>query len=159
METKLKYIIPYKYREIWYKIRNWINPRQKWLIKKIPNDWKDKDTILRIVIFECVKHYIECEEALEILNNENPPEQKKFIDELKEVYQMITVEIPMLEKEVEEEWKNIKIKFPEDDLEERSKKYSYKEMYGKIDELEELIDKIETKIMLWAVNNRHAIWT
>lgn len=153
METELKYIIPYKYREIWYKIRNWINPRQSWLIKKIPNDWKDKDTILRIVIFECVKHYIEGEKALEILDNNNPQEQAKFITELKEIYKLITEEIPALEKKMEEEWKLIPLHFPVED------NSSYQEKYGKIDNLEKQIDGLETKIMLWVVNNRHAIWT
>jgi hypothetical protein len=41
------------------KIHWWMFPRQKWLIKKIPNHWVDKDYLITEVIFESIIHFVE----------------------------------------------------------------------------------------------------
>jgi len=56
--------LPYYIEDTWWKIRNWFNPRQKWLTSKIPNHWIDKDTLWEICIIEGIKHYVEGENAL-----------------------------------------------------------------------------------------------
>ena len=61
---KDKMRLPYYIEDTWWKIRNWFNPRQKWLTSKIPNHWIDKDTLWEICIIEGIKHYVEGENAL-----------------------------------------------------------------------------------------------
>lgn len=38
--------------------------QQKWLTKKIPKHWIDKDALLELVIFESLVHYVEYERGL-----------------------------------------------------------------------------------------------
>lgn len=70
-------MIPYKIRRILDEIRWWWNPRQKWLIKKIPNHWIDKDYLWEICILEGIKHYVEQDGGLDCCESPNYPEWKK----------------------------------------------------------------------------------
>lgn len=162
-------MIPYKYKDIWWKIRDWFNPRQKWLTKKISNHWVDKDIIFEICILEGIKHFIEGEHALgenmcyfeSSQSDPNFPEwQKKFNIELKEKYEEITIKLPKLETELELAWKKV----PPFDFKKRSESIQinsnyYQETYGEIDRLEKEICDLKTKIMIWAVTERQSIWT
>ena len=83
-------MIPYKIRKYWDELRWWWNPRQKWLIKKIPNHWVDKDYLWEICILEGIKHYVEQDGGLDFNNyvsNQTdasyPEWQKKFDKEVK----------------------------------------------------------------------------
>jgi hypothetical protein len=38
--------------------------QQKWLTKKIPKEWMDKDGLLELLIFECLVHFVEDEKGL-----------------------------------------------------------------------------------------------
>ena len=109
-------MIPYKIRKYWDELRWWWNPRQKWLIKKIPNHWVDKDYLWEICILEGIKHYVEQDGGLDFNNyvsNQTdasyPEWQKKFDKEVKTMYDYITVILPILNKELEDAWKKDKL--------------------------------------------------
>ena len=155
------------WKDFYYnQISSRIWPRQWWLIKQIPRDWCDKNTILEIVVFACIRHYIEKdgEDALNVLSNDNPPHQAQFIKELKEMYNDICVTIPQLEKELDLEWDKISPTTNFDSLAENinkstTPKEDYQRKYGKIEELEGRIEAVKTKVCLWTINRRAEIWT
>lgn len=150
-------MIPYKYRQIWHNIRDWFNPRQRWLTKKIPNHWVDKDTLWEICILEGIKHYVEGERCFEILAD-NPEDQKKFLDEVRENYRLITEVLPSLEQGMELAWKEIPFRGL-DQINKGMSKFEYDMTYGIVDKFEKEIADTKTKIMWWAVTNREKIWT
>lgn len=151
--------LPWSWREKYYTVRDFFFPRQRWLTKAIPNGWCDKDRIIETVLFECVKHFVseDGEDALNILCNDNPPDQKRFIEELKAMYQFITVKLPELEKELEKAWDKV----PHRSLSDlnKSTKESYEQTYGEVNRLEKEIEELKTLICEWVVKNREAIWT
>lgn len=148
-----------------YTISAWFKPRNKWLTKKIPKRWQDKDTIFEICIFEGIKHYAEEEVGIEWLSNPDrwkgeqfvPQNQIDFENEVYNYYKLITEELVRLEKEMDDAWSKV----PFVPLEEWNKpgRPSYEERYGKVDKLEREIYNLKTKIMVWAVTQRESMWT
>ena len=74
---KRKYFIQYPLRQFgfiagirlgryWDNLCYFLNPRQKWLIKKIPNSWCDKTGLIPIVNFAMVIDFVEGEDALNV---------------------------------------------------------------------------------------------
>ena len=150
--------------DVWYKqISSRLWPRQKWLTSKIPRTWIDKDTLLELCVFESILHYVEGEGALEYFDSSQsdptyPEFQKKFDKEVKEMYQLITITLPALQEAQNRAW----AKVPEWNfgvMRKQMDKKTYDEIYGPINRLEEEIDDLKTKIMVWAVTNRGSIWT
>ena len=149
-------MMPWVIREKWDKLRWWLNPRQKWLTKKIPNHWIDKDYLWELVILEGIKHYVEGERVFEVLSNDNPPEQAQFLKEVRQRYNEITMALPSLEKQMEDAWKKV----PKWDIKDiNTRKVDYDATYGDLDRLEKKIFDLKTEIMEWAVKNREKIWT
>ncbi len=142
------------------------NPRNLWLINKIPRTWVDKDTIIEICLLECIKHYVEGEGALEYFEDgqKDPeyPEHQKIRDrQIKENYELATKKLPKLESQLQKEWEKIMFLKPGEDLlkylNDTSK--SYEEKYGEINRLEKEIHDLKTKVMVWVVENREYLWT
>jgi hypothetical protein len=143
----------WRWSDLRYTISCFFVSRQRWLIKKIPRRYADLDRIFEICLLEGIKSFIEKEEALGFKNGvlinfessqadpEYPEHQKVFDRELKECYELITITLVELEKQLEKEWDSVKI--PIDDLGQWIKNLNdaslpYK--YGKIDELDKKID-------------------
>jgi hypothetical protein len=156
----------YWWRNFWYEqIDSRFFPRQKWLIKKIPRTFCDKDILWEICILEGIKHYVEKDYGLgydigdyEFSQNdpEFPEHQKKFDKEVKENYDLIKIELPRLELLLEKKWDKI----PHYDLDDiNNPKKTYEERYGEVDRIEKEIDDIKTRIMVWAISKRNCIWT
>jgi len=144
-------------------MREFLFPRQKWLTKKIRNSWMDKDSIMEIVVLECIKHYVEKENAIQYFeesqkNPEYPEHQKEFDREVKENYDLLTKRLPELELQLEKEWEDIVPRRPLFTFSKDSK-LTYEQVYGRIDKLELEIENLQTKIMAWAINRRKSMWT
>ncbi len=160
--------ISYEIKNLWYGIRNFFNPRQRWLTKQIPNSWVDKDWLWELCILEGIKHYVEKDDGLgdsEIwrcyyVRNQADPEypqhQKDFDKEMYQMYDLITIRLPELEEQLEEAWSKVpkrditKLPLPPID---------YEATYGEVDRIEKEITDLKTKIMVWAITNREKIWT
>jgi hypothetical protein len=96
----------------WYKITAFFKPRQKWLTKHIPNVWQDKPELIQDILFACLIHYVEEEKGLRDvsfyeqdlkdghLSQEYYDHSVAINNDLREVYNYIKVERPVLESNV-----------------------------------------------------------
>lgn len=164
IKWRLIMLIPYPIRN-WYDcVRFWLNPRQKWLTKQIPNRWIDKDSLWELCILEGIKHYVEKDGGLHYYDAaqkdpDYPQHQREFDKEVRDNYELITVRLPAMEKELEAAWKKV----PHFDFKSfigtNTSKRDYNETYGEVDRIEGEIGFLKTQIMIWAVTKRGSIWT
>ena len=155
------------WRDFWYsQISSRLRPRNKWLTKKIPRTWVDKDTILEISIIGSLKHYVEGEEALgkDMCHFQSrqddptyPDHQKESDRQVKHYYELATQNLVALEKEFADEWDAIPIRTSNDIIKPLSQ--TYEEMYGKVNKLEQEVYDLQTEIMVWVVKNRNILRT
>ncbi len=142
-DLKIKFKVKYD------KLRYFLNPRQKWLTKQIPSEWNDKTTLIPLINFAMVKHFVEVEDANHLTNwaasGDGPA---KFHEELKDCYDYIKNRRPQLEKELD-------ASYPDEDT--RTGKYEID--YAETNRLELLINKEDTKYLTWIVINRDYFWT
>jgi hypothetical protein len=149
----------YWWSDVWYKqVSSRWRPRNKWLTKKIPRTWVDKDTILEIVVLESLKHYVdpEGEDCMNVINTECES-QREFYGEVRRNYELTTQKLVALQKELDAEWEAIPHRTLADIN--KSTKGDYERTYGKIDRLEKEIYDLQTEIMVWVVKNRNGLWT
>lgn len=129
------------YKKIYYKIRDYFNPPQKYILDVIPKDWLDKDVLIERILPIILIDFIEREKALEMID---------FGDKRVELekYYGIAKFIPELDERIEKAY------------EEASKgDFDYEFRYKKLDELEEKREKLLTELMTWMIVNRHILWT
>ena len=146
-------------RDIWYEqISSRIWPRQKWLLKKIPRTWVDKDSLLEIVVLECLKYYVD-KDGEDCFNNINTEAdgQKEFYQEVRKYYDLITVKLVALQQELDAAWDAV----PHRSLSDinKSQPGDYDRIYGEVNRLEKEISDLKTEIMVWVVKNREGLWT
>jgi hypothetical protein len=152
-----RYTMPRPIREGWWAIRAFFNPRQRWLTKKIPYQWIDKDSLIEICLLESLKHYVEGEDVFNVLSRDNPPYQKKFLDKVEHYYKVVTVQLTELEKQLAVVWNNV----PCRDLKDINNQQpgDYERIYGEVDRLEKQIKDLKTEVMVWIVTERESLWT
>jgi hypothetical protein len=123
----------------------------------------DKDHIIEICVLESLKHYIEGEEALgkdmcHFQSSQDDPSfpgwKKESDREVKKQYELVTIKLDSLEKQLKIEWNNVPTRNWRDVT-----KLDYEQTYGKIDRLEKEIYDLQTEIMVWVVKNRNILWT
>ena len=162
IETFLEYNFPIQYwvREngfnlkvklsvLYDKLRYFINPRQKWLTKQIPNEWNDKVSLIRDINFAMIVHFVEGEKCYEHTDYENSGGgHPKFAKELMECYLYIKTRRPMLDKMY---WES----FPDDE----NYTGDYLVDYAETNRLEKEIEDNDTKWLTWIVTNRGYLWT
>ena len=149
----------YWWHDVWYKqVSSRWSPRNKWLTKKVPRTWVDKDTILEIVVLESLKHYVDKdgEDCFGIINTECE-EQREFYGEVRRNYELATQKLVALQKELDAEWDTVPHRTLKDIN--NSTKDDYERIYGKINRLEQEIYDLQTEIMVWVVKNRNGLWT
>ena len=159
VDAYLQYKFPVQYylrEKLYYKIvrgydklRYFLNPRQKWLVKQIPNEWTDKVTLIKDINFAMVMHFVDGEKCFEYTDYVNSGEHHaKFARELMECYLYIKIRRPDLEKQY---W----AAYPEDD------KYTgdYETDYGAVHRLEKELDDQDKKWLNWIIDNRKYFWT
>lgn len=175
----------YWWKNQYYNLCAWINPRQKWLTKKIPNRFCDKVELIPLVLFEILVNFVEDEDGLEsiwgnrYLNEEYSEDYRKIREpirkELEEIYEYIKTDRARLEKELDESYpKAINGGDLFDHLEEDDsngkKMYklksceeiygmSYEEAYCEVRRLEALIEERDTWAMTGIIKHRDYLWT
>lgn len=96
------YTIKYRLSNAWQKVKEFFNPRQKWLTKKIPNHWADKVYLIQELNFEMLRHFVEVEMVEVPIDWHYDEGHHNAYDKIMRAYHLITVEIPNAEKEMEE---------------------------------------------------------
>jgi hypothetical protein len=151
-KLKIKRLIPYKLKEFYrIKIKTLFKPQHSRLRKIIPKHWMDLDYVLIQINFEIIKSFYEDEYKDGLIDWNSDAKHKKFAKWLESAYHYITTERPLIEKDIENAYPDVST-YP-------SSKTSYKELYGKVDELEKLMFDKDTKIINELVKNREFLWT
>ncbi len=132
-----------------WKIRDYFYPQQRWLIKKLPKHWIDKDKLFELVLFEGLVHFVEHEKALEVIDWNSTDNGSEIAQMIHEIYNWIKIERPVKSKELD-------IAF---DAYCRANNPNEAQHQSKIcADLEEEIDRRDTKYLVWLVANRHLLW-
>lgn len=152
LKTRIKYAIPFKIRDFWYyKVRTIYKPQHSRIRNSIPKHWMDLDYVLIAVNFEIIKSFYEDEYKGGLIDWNSDARHKKFAKWLESSYKYITVERKNLEKQTEDAYPDLsKVK---------SGKKTYKDLYGKVDELEKEMFEKDTKVIYELLKNREFLWT
>lgn len=152
IKNKIKYCIPYKYRNFYYtNIRTIFKPQHSRIRKAIPSHWVDLDYVLIHVNFEILKSFYEDEYKDGPVDWSSDKKHKRFAKWLEGAYSYVTIERPKLLKKVEDSYPDLNIV--------ESGKKSYKELYGNVDKYEKIIFDKDTKIIYELLKNREFLWT
>lgn len=101
---KIRCAIPYSWKDKYYAVRDFFNPRQKWLTSKIGNGWNDKTELLKVVAFESIIHFVEEEEAFERIEWSSDDGHIEAAKAFKRAYDIVKFKLPILEKKDQEVW-------------------------------------------------------
>ena len=94
------------------EIQSFFNPRQKWLTKKIPNQWCDKVELLKLVAFESIVHFVEEEKCFEANDWEFCDSHKEYADKIKFAYNRVKIDLPALKEQEEKAFDIYMKKYP-----------------------------------------------
>lgn len=152
-----------KLQNLYYAARDWLFPRQRWLLKSIPNSWMDKDSVMQQAIFNCITEFIEAENPAEYTDWESDERHKRAWETINKVYHYIRKARPELVEEiarVSEEWyqshcadmKNghWNINTPQSPGSEA--------LFAKMQVLEQQLEELDTKNLIDAVSVRGFLW-
>ena len=150
-------------------MKNPFRSPQKWIYKYIPKrEYADKTHLIPEFLFGCVIEFVESEKCFERTEYRYHSADRKFARELRQCYDFVKNVRPSLQQSMDEELTEAYEKNPmvwkesEEDnslLELKESKYSYKELYGRYNYLEESLKKQEQKYMKWIVKNVDHLWT
>jgi hypothetical protein len=162
IDTFLQYRFPVQYwlRENCFSLKckisrayDWLeyklNPRQKWLKNQIPDCWSDKTHLITELNFAMVVHFIEGEKCFDNTDYEASGEDHaKFANELKDCYDYVKNRRPDLQKQHDDSYPD-----------EETMTGVFEVDYAENTRLEVLINKEDTKYLVWIVTNRDFFWT
>lgn len=152
----MKYSFLYYFKELKVKIKTFFFPRQRWLYRKLPRHWIDLDSCVEICILERFRYFVEKEGCFKNTDYVWNEESKVLGEEIKKYYDLLTIRILALEKDLDKAWEKV----PNFDLFDlNKKKTNYSENYGEIDRLENEIFDLKTEIMEWVIKRRDYLWT
>jgi len=149
----LREVAYWKIRILYTNVSDWIrytiNPRQRWLTKQIPKSWADKTWLIPELNFAMVVNFVEGENALNVTDWDATSEaHSQFEKELKDCYDYIKVRRPELQRQYDNSYPN-----------EETSTGDYAVDYAEHNRLEVLINKEDTKYLVWIVTNRDYFWT
>jgi hypothetical protein len=155
LSDRLWYALPYKVRDYYYDMHDWLFPKNKWASKIIPNHWTDKTHLIPEFLYAAVIDFVENERALELFEWD-----KKDKGKIEKIYNWAKFERFAFLKDIEDSYPSIGI----NDIETmfNSNEYdvaSSKELYAKTKKLKAQFEKIETQHLTWIVQNRSKLWT
>ena len=150
-------------------MKNPFKSPQKWIYKYIPKrEYSDKVELIPEFLFGCVIEFVESEKCFERTEYRYHSADRKFARDLKRCYFFAKRVRPFMQQSMDYELDEASKKNPlvwkesEEDnslLELKESKYSYKELYGRYNYLEESLKKQEQKYMKWIVKNVDHLWT
>lgn len=167
-------IVPYRWQRFYYDhVKTIFKPHHSRLRKAIPRQWWDLSGLIVDINFEIIKSFYEDEYSKGIVDWNSDDYHKKFAKWLESAYKYITIDRPVLEKQMDAAYPEANF----DDMfhEPKKDKYgnvtrtmksceerygkSYEELYGEVNRLEALIDKKDTKFITELIKYRSYFWT
>lgn len=149
----------------WQSVKDFFNPRQKWLTKVIPNHWCDKTELVPLLLFTILIDFVEKENGLDQLtvdwDSERTFVSQEYIDavmtnygELKDAYYYVKHERPNLQKAHLDS-------YPDIDLSNGrfSTKEPYEVAYRENNRLEKELQDKDMKAMMTIVKHYEILWT
>ena len=171
----------YFYWDLKYKISAFFNPRQKWLTKKIPRTYCDKPELIRDILFNCLENFVseDGEDCFNVADWEWSEEKKESRRKLELAMDIIKVQIPAKQKELDDRWEADVSTTVSDFLERRLEDKKTCEIDGKtvttyalkplspeqkerVEEnwkLEQEILDLEQKALMIIIEERTGLWT
>lgn len=136
-----------------------INPRQRWLVKKIPKTWCDKPELIPILLYEMVIHFVEKEECFKVTDwaGSGIAEEEK---QLKEIYQWAKTGRNEFLNKIDKAYPNLVpsneniFSFVKPDGSSTSMKD-----YDLVYKLEKEFEEYDRECLIWIVKNRGILWT
>jgi hypothetical protein len=149
----------------YYKVRDYFFPRQSWVMGGLPKSWMDKDAVITQVLFNCVIHFIEKEEALTTVDWAGSfPEGEKFCEELIACYNWAKSGHAQMEEKMSaaypptRSFEEMFVKLPNGNSQYISSEKSYEEEYGEVNKIEKELDETDEKWLTWIIQNRKYLW-
>lgn len=131
-----------------YSFKCFFNPSHKIVRKELTREWRDCSCLLLDVNLAIIKDFYQ-EAANSWVDWEADEFHSKFYVELKRANRYITVTRPKLFKKIDSGH----------EFASKNQGLSYEQQYGKVNYFQNLLDKFDTKIIVWAVENRRFFWT
>ncbi|CAB5226320.1 hypothetical protein UFOVP760_99 [uncultured Caudovirales phage] len=173
---KLWQLIPFvpRWADIYYyeKVRPIFSPQNKRYRKIIPRTWSDVSNLIEVVNFEFIKGFYEDEYLHGHTDWEGTGERAvEFAKWLESAYDYITIERPMLEKQMDDAYPilpPLKEMFVPCEYDDKGKVKmlkmvddgrTYEEKYGEVNRLEQLIQDKDTEILTQVVKYRFFFWS
>lgn len=159
------------WEDLLYRIQCFFNPKQKWLTKKIPKTWCDKVELLKLTCFESIVHFVEGENAFEVIDWEGSSHDHKVAKkELQTAYDIVKVQIPLVNQELDLHWEARKTSSIFDNFEKIEKDgeifYKTKEMLEEekiwtkqLVDLSAKLEELEQTACEIIIKNRNFMWT
>lgn len=135
----------WRIKDIYYNIRDFLFPRQMWVLDCLPNNWRDKDEVIRLVLFECVLNYIEEEKGLEWVAWLDEKE-KGFKKKLVEIYSYIKFGREALNLQLNNS-------YPE-----KGEDGDYNVIYAEVNRIEGIIKEKDEEYLKWILENKGSLW-
>jgi hypothetical protein len=149
----------------YYKIRDFFFPRQSWVMKGLEKNWVDKTELIPQLLFKCIIHFIEEEEALNFTDWDNSFEGgQAFRLELIECYHWAKWGRKDKQEELNKAYPPAKpfremfIKQGDGNYVMKPSEKSYDELYGEVNKIEKELDETDEKWLTWIVQNRKYLW-
>lgn len=92
----------YHRRELYWKIRNFLFPQNKWLTQHIPNGHLDKDGILEIIIAATIIEFVDGEKGFEATVWDDTPSRLAVYNKLNNAYHWFKWQRPALERKADQ---------------------------------------------------------
>jgi hypothetical protein len=163
-------LFPYRFRMVYYDyIRPMFNPQNKRIRKIIPRTWADVSHLMVDVNFEFIKAFYEDEYKADIVDWEATEQHSEFAKWLESTYTYLTKDRPQLQKDLENAYpssKSIDDTFELKTDENGKRLFQFKDdgipyevKYKEVNRIEEMIDNLDTEILIEFVKRRNYFWT
>jgi hypothetical protein len=91
---------------LYCKIKNFCFPSQRWLYKKIPNNWVPSTDVFMISIFESIVHYVEKEKWFKHIDWDFDEDHKEINQKIIKIYRWAKIRVK-LNKKINEDYSNL----------------------------------------------------
>lgn len=168
----ISYYVPRFIKDIYYdNIKPIFKPHHQRYRKLFPRTWTDLTELIVVCNLEFIKGFYEDEYLNDCTDWNSTEDLKKFSQWLKKAHKYVTIERPKLEKDIEnaypkDSWDDMFVKFTDENglvrwksKDTKDPKKTYKQKYGKLEQLEKKLSEKDTKIITEMVNYRGYFWT